>query len=45
MSERVPFSRLLEGLMGGHCIKNVKERLSVASKGFEKLVNNKIVDH
>ena len=56
MSERVLFSGLLEGLFGGPCFKNVGERstaknyrpvslLSVVSKVFEKLVNNRIVDH
>ena len=55
MSERDLFSRLLEGLIGGLC-KNVEERsiaknyhhvslLSVVGKVFEKLVNNRIVDH
>ena len=50
------FSTLLEGLIGGSCIENVGERctaknyrpvslLSVVSKVFEKLVNNRIVDH
>ena len=56
MSEGVLFSRLLEGFISGPCIKNVGERstaknyrsvslLSVVSKVFEKLVNNRIVDH
>ena len=56
MSERVLFSRLLEFLSGDPCIKNAGERspaknycpvslLSVVSKVFEKLVNNRIVDH
>ena len=50
MSERVLFSRLLEGLIGGPCI-NVGERSTaknyspVVSKVFEKLVNNRTVDH
>ena len=55
MSERVLFSRLLEGLIGGP-FNNVGERsstknyhpvslLSVVRKVFEKLVNNRIVDH
>ena len=50
------FSRLLEGIICGPCIKNVGERstaknyrpvslLSVVSKVFEKLVNNRVVDH
>ena len=57
MSESVLFSRLLEGLIGAppSFFKNVGESstsknypvspLSVASKVFEKLVNNRIVDH
>ena len=56
MSEEVLFSRLLEGFIGGPLFKNVRERstaknynpvslLSQASKVFEKLVNNRIVDH
>ena len=56
MSERVLFSRLLEGLTVVLVFKNVGERsaaenyrpvsrLSVVSKVFEKLVNNRIVDH
>ena len=56
MSERVLFSGLLEGLLGGPVFKNVGERstaknyrpvslLSVVSKVFEKLVNNRIFDH
>ena len=56
MSERVLFSRLFEGLIGVPVFKNVGERsaakncgpvslLSVVSKVFEKLVNNRIVDH
>ena len=56
VSERDLFSRLLEGIISGHCIKNVWERstaknyhpfslLSVVSKVFEKLVNSWIVDH
>ena len=54
MSERVLFSRLLKGFISGP--KNFGERstaksyhplilLSVVSKVFEKLVNDKIVDH
>ena len=50
------FSRLLEGFISGPVFKNVGERsiaknyhpvslLSVVSKVFEKLVNNRIVDH
>ena len=56
MSERVLFSILLEDFIGGPVFKNVGERstakkyhpvslLSVVSKVFEKLVNNRIVDH
>ena len=56
MSEGVLFSRLLEGFIGGPAFKNVGERStsknyrpvslpSVVSKDFEKLVNNRIVDH
>ena len=56
MSEGVLFSRLLEGFIGVPVFKNVGERstaknyhlvsrLSVACKVFEKLVNNRIVDH
>ena len=56
MSEGVLFSRLLEGFIGGSLFKNVGERsaaknyhpvslLSVVCKIFEKLVNNRIVDH
>ena len=56
MSETVLFPRLLEGLVGLSLFKNVGERptaknyhpvslLSVVSKVFEKLVNNRIVDH
>ena len=56
MSEGVLFSRLLEGLSVVPVFKNVGERstaknyrpvslLSVVSKVFEKLVNNRIVDH
>ena len=56
MSEGVLFSRLLEGFISGPVFKNVGERsiaknyhpvslLSVVSKVFEKLVNNRIVDH
>ena len=55
VSEEVLLSRLLEGLSSGPCIKNVGEwstaknycpisLLSVVSKLFEKLVNNRIVD-
>ena len=54
--EEVLFFLLLEGLIGGPCIKNIGERsiakkycpvslLSVVSKVFEKLVNNRIFDH
>ena len=50
------FSRLLGGLIGAPVFKNVGERftsknylpvslLSIVSKVFEKLVNNRIVDH
>ena len=50
------FSRLLEGLIGGSVSKNVEESstaknyhfaslFSVVSKVFEKLVNNRLVDH
>ena len=51
MSERVLFSRLLEGLIVGPVFKNVGERStdkhyhSVVSKVFEKLVDNRTVDH
>ena len=56
MSEAVLFSRLLQGFIGGPCIKNFWERsvaknyhsvslLSVVSKVFEKLINNRIVNH
>ena len=56
MSETVLFPRLLEGLVGLSLFKNVGERptaknyhpvglLSVVSKVFEKLVNNRIFDH
>ena len=56
MSEGVLFSRLLEGFIVDPLFKNVGERstaknchhvslLSVVSKVFEKLVNNRIVDH
>ena len=57
MSERFLFSRFLEGLIGVPVFKNVGERmstaknyqpvslLSVVNKVFEKLVNNRIVDH
>ena len=56
MSEEVLFSRLLEGLSVLPLFKNVGKRstaknyrsvslLSVVSKVFEELVNNKIVDH
>ena len=55
MSEAVSFSRLLEGLIASPSIQNFGERstakrycpvslLSVVSKVFEKLVNNKLVD-
>ena len=56
MSERVLFSRSLEDLMGDSVFKNVGERstaknyhpvsfLSVVSKVFEQLVNDRIVDN
>ena len=56
MSERALFSRLLEGLIGGLSVfRNVGERstaksyrpvsYSVVSKVFEKLINNKVLDH
>ena len=56
VSEEVLFFLVLEVLIGGPCIKNIGERsiakkycpvslLSVVSKVFEKLVNNRIVDH
>ena len=56
MSERVLFSRLLEGLFLVPIFKNVGERstaknycpvtlLSVVSDVFEKLVINTLVDH
>ena len=52
MSEGVLFSRLLEGFIGGPCWERSTARnyhpvslLSVVSKVFEKLVNNRIVDH
>ena len=56
MCEGVLFSRSFEGHIGGPCIENVRKRstaknyhpvsvLSVVSKVFEKLVNNRIVDH
>ena len=55
MSEGILLSRLLEDFIGSPCIQNVGERstaknyrpvslLSVVSKVFEKLVNNRIVD-
>ena len=57
MSEGVLFSRFLEGFIGVPCnsecvgekltVRNyhLASLLSVVSKVFEKLVNNKIVDH
>ena len=51
VSEEILFSRLLEDLIGGSCIGDCLERsttkglLSVVSKVFEKLVNNRIVNH
>ena len=56
MSQAVLFSRLLEGLIGVPVFKNGVERFtaknyhpvslfSVVSEVFEKLVNNKVVDH
>ena len=56
MSEGVLFFRFLECFIGGPCIKNSGERstaknyspislLPVVSKVFEKLINNRIVDH
>ena len=56
MSERILFSRLLEGLIGGPLFENVGERSpaknyhpvslhSMFSKIFEKPVNNSIFDH
>ena len=57
MSERVLFSRLLQGFIGGFLIfKDVGERstannyrrvslLSQVRKVFEQLLNNRIVDH
>ena len=56
MSEGVSFSRLLKGFIGGSCISEYWERstaknycpvnlLSVVSKVFEKLVNNRVVDY
>ena len=50
MSEGVLFSRLLEGLIGGPCKGTATNYrpislLSVVSKVFEKLVNNRIVGH
>ena len=56
MFEEVLFSRLLEGFIGDLCIQECWERstaknyrpvspLSVVSKVFEKLVNDRIVDH
>ena len=56
MSERVLFSRLLEGFISGPCFKNDGERSaaknydpvnlrSVVSEVFEKLVYDRIVDH
>ena len=56
MSEGALFSRLLEGFIGCPVLKNVGEKsiaknyrpvnlVSVVIKAFEKLVNNRIVDH
>ena len=55
VSERALFSRLLEGLINGPCIQDCWGKvycyycpvslLAVVSKVFEKLVNNRIVDH
>ena len=56
ISERVLFSRLLEGFIGGPIFKNVGERstaknycsislLSLVSKVFEEPVNKRVVDH
>ena len=56
MSSEILFSRFLEGFICGPVFKNVGERstaknyhpvtlLSVVSKIFEKLVNNRIDDH
>ena len=56
MPEGVLFSRLLEGLIGVSVFKNVGEcstaknycpvsLLSLVSKFFEKLANNRIADH
>ena len=57
MSEGFLLSRLLEGFTGGPCISLIvgesstaknycpASLLSVVSEVFEKLVNNKIVDH
>ena len=50
MSEGVLFSRLLERLIGGPCKGTASNYrpinlLSVVSKVFEKLVNNRIVGH
>ena len=51
MSERDLFSRLLEGLIGRPVFNKFGENyypvslLSAVSKVFEKLVNNRIVDH
>ena len=46
VSQRVLFSRLLEGLIDDPHLRMLgKGLLSVVSKVFEKLVNNRIVDH
>ena len=52
MFEGVLFSRLYEGLINGSCIKKCSRKvycpfslLSVFSKVFEKLLNNRLVNH
>ena len=52
MSEGVSFPRLLEGFIRGPLFKNLTAKnyhpvclLSVVSKVFEKVINNRIVDH
>ena len=45
MSERILFFRFLRKLIGGPCIQRPVSLLSVVSKAFDKLVNNRIVDH
>ena len=55
VSEGILFSRLLQGLVSGTCIRNVTERCTTKKyrlvsllsvrKIFEKLVNNRLVDH